>query len=266
MAKIRIIADDLGLNERVNEGILIALKSGWISGASLMPAGDAFFDAVKLIKESPQFDIGVHVVLVEETPLSKKEDITTLVGKNGFLHKDHRVFFIRYVLGLVDINDIEKESRLQIKRCLDSGVTPKFINSHQHLHLLPKVLDVFIKLAKEYDIPYIRIVNEPFGASGGIVRRVQSLVLRSFSHFAYSKIDRNGLKRNDLFVGFLNAGGITSGDINFAKELSYTRPTKIIEVGCHPGFENDELRERYKDWGNYGWERELKVLEESSDK
>ena len=54
---IFIIADDLGLNSAVNEGIFFAFKNGLISGASLMPNGEAFDDAIQRLKYFPGFNV-----------------------------------------------------------------------------------------------------------------------------------------------------------------------------------------------------------------
>jgi predicted glycoside hydrolase/deacetylase ChbG (UPF0249 family) len=261
MGNLRIIADDLGLALCVNEGIILGLKNKWIDGASLMPAGEAFPDAVRLIKELDQPNIGVHIVFVEEKSLGRKKDIPSLIDSDGSFAKGHQKFFFRYMLGLIDLNDIEKEARLQIEKCLEQGIKPSFINSHQHLHLLPRIMDVFIKLAKEYQIPRIRIVMEPiFTIDGGIFRKIKSLVLYLFSRSAHQKIRNNGLETNNFFIGFTQAGDLSLKDIKFAKEVARDYPNKNIELGCHPGFENQQLLNKYRHWGGYHWQKELDVL------
>ena len=152
----------------------------------------------------------------------------------------------------------------QLNKCIQAGIKPSFINSHQHLHLLPGITEIVVKLAKERQIPHIRIVNEPLSVSGGkLLRKLQLLFLNFLSAIAKRKVRKAGLVCNDFFVGFVNAGDLSRKDIELAKELSSKYPNKIIELGCHPGFENDELRKKYKNWGNYNWEEELTLLNES---
>ena len=141
---LRIIADDLGLTKSVNDGIIFLLKKGKISGASLMANGEAFDDAVEKIKIFPDANVGIHFVLVEEKPLVLKS-----------LSKNHKTFFIKYILGQVNLKDIEKELRAQLNKCVQAGIKPSFINSHQHLHLLPAIANIVIKLAKEFNIFYV---------------------------------------------------------------------------------------------------------------
>ena len=247
--RISIIADDLGLNPAVNEGVIYLLKNGFISGASLMANGTAFDDAIRRCLEVKLPNIGVHLVLVEEKPLVLKT-----------LPKNHKIFFAKYILGLIKKSDIEKELEAQINKCVTAGINLKFINSHQHLHLLPGIMDIVISLAKKYGIPYIRIVNEPLGAGENLFRKAQLIFLNFLSRIAKKMIIREGLRCNDFFVGFINAGNLSKKDIKSAKELSDKYPDKIIELGCHPGYENKDLRLKFKHWGNYNWQKELNLL------
>ena len=215
-----------------------------------MANGSAFNDAIQKLKDLPNADIGIHLVLVEEESLSGIK-----------LPKNHKKFFIKYILGLIKLSDIETELRVQLNKCIQAGIKPTFINSHQHLHLLPGITDMVIKLAIEYDISYIRTVNEPIGLSGGkLFRKMQLFFLNFLSAIAKKKIRRAGLESNDYFVGFINAGNLSKEDINKVEKLAEKYPDKIIELGCHPGYEDEKLRKKFKHWGNYNWQKELRLL------
>ncbi|MDO8496896.1 MAG: ChbG/HpnK family deacetylase [bacterium] len=242
---LKIIADDLGLHERTNEGIVDLLKSRKISGASLMANGQAFDDAIKKIVEFKD-NIGIHFVLVDE-----KSILTGARLPNNYNH-----FFIKYFLGLVGLDFIRKELEAQIKKIEEAGIKPSFINSHQHLHLLPAITDIIIKIAKDHDVSYIRVVNEP-NSHGHWFRRVQLAVLSSLSNMARRRIIKAGLRCNDVFIGFLNAGQLSQKDIDLATKLS--DEGKIVELGCHPGYENEELREKYRHW-RYNWQKEHDLI------
>lgn len=259
---IFVVADDLGLDPAVNEGIFFAFKNGLIDGTSLMANGLAFDHAVAGLPEASGLKLGIHLVLVEEKSLLDKEQIPTLVNGEGFFYKNHRLFFIRYILGLIKKDDIKKEVEAQIHKCLEAGIKPEFINSHQHLHLLPGIIDIVISLAKKYEIPYIRIVNESLETRGSLFRKARLCFLRFLSGMAKKKIIRNGLRCNDFFVGFLNAGNLSLNDLASVRKLQKKYPDKTIELGCHPSFEDESLKIKYKHWGGYNWQKELKVLQE----
>ena len=203
---IFIVADDLGLAPVVNEGIFFAFKNRLINGASLMANGEAFDDAVQRIKDAPSSNIGIHLVLVEEKSLTQIKS-----------PKNYKTFFVRYLLCLIKKNEIEKECEAQIRKILGAGIKPQFINSHQHLHLLPGIFDIIISLAKKYGISYIRIVREPLTSRGGLFRKTQLVFLNFLSWMAKNKISRAGLGHNDFFVGFMNAGNLGPDDLVMAK-------------------------------------------------
>jgi len=261
--KLIVVADDLGLDESINDGIFFAFKEGLLDWASLMANGKAFEHAVAGIKATPSLKVGIHLVLVEEKSILLRNEISSLLNREGLLYKSHRIFFIRYILGLIKRNELKKEIEAQIKKVLETGIKPQFINSHQHLHLLPSITNIVVSLAKKYDIPYLRIVNEPLELSGGVLRKIQLCFLKFLSRRAHRKIIVSGLMRNDFFVGFLRAGNLSKSDIDFARRLNRKYPEKIIELGCHPGFENEVLQKTYQHW-NYHWQKEIEVLKTSS--
>ena len=243
---LRIIADDLGLHPSINEGIFFLLKNNHIHGASVMVNGEAFEDAVsKIIEMNLQSQIGIHIVLVEEKSLTGTQ-----------FPKNHKTFFIKYILGLIKKNDIKKEIDAQVKKYISSGIRPQFLNSHQHLHLLPGIMNMVIETAKENGIKYIRLVNEPIHGKGKIFRKIQLLFLKFLSGLAKRKLNKAGLESNDVFVGFISAGNLKESDIQFTKQIR----KGLVELGCHPGFEDENLRKKYKNWGDYNWQNELGTL------
>lgn len=257
---LKIIADDFGLHKSINDGIVFLLKENKIQGASLMPNGEEFDDAVKQSLSNQFSNIGIHLNLVEQK--------SVILGKP--MPKNHRIFFIKYILGLIKFDFIQRELEAQILKVIQVGIKPAFINGNQHLHLLPGIIGIVIKLAQKYQIPYIRIVNETIFIPRSYYRYniifskffrfLQLIFLRFFSKLTKIKIKNAGLECNDFFVGFLDAGDMGRNDIKFAQELVNKYPDKTIELGCHPGYENNDLRIKYKHWGNYNWHKELDIL------
>ena len=68
MRKLVVNADDFGFTRDVNQGIVEAHTNGILTATTLMSDGPAFDDAVRLAKENPTLDIGVHLVLVGQPP------------------------------------------------------------------------------------------------------------------------------------------------------------------------------------------------------
>ena len=249
--KLFIIADDLGLHKSVNDGIIFLLKEKKIDGASLMSNGEAFEDAVGQSRDAQLSSIGVHFNLVEQISLT--------LGKP--MPRNHKIFFIKYVLGLIGKDFIREELKAQIEKIIQAGIKPAFINGNQHLHLLPGIMNIVIGLAVEYGIHYIRMANEPISLEKGrFFRQFQLLFLNFLSKLAKNKIKKAGLECNDYFVGFINAGNLSENDVKQARELAEKHPDKVIELGSHPGYEDENLRKQYEHWGNYNWQKEFNLL------
>jgi predicted glycoside hydrolase/deacetylase ChbG (UPF0249 family) len=83
MKKLIVTADDFGLTEKINQGILEAHRRGIVTSASLMANGSAFDDAVARLKEAPRLGIGAHLNLTEGASLSRPSLVSSLVDRDG---------------------------------------------------------------------------------------------------------------------------------------------------------------------------------------
>jgi hypothetical protein len=74
-------ADDFGLAESINRGIIKGYKDGFITSTSLMCSAPAFKDAVALAQENhPGLGVGIHLTLVGGVaPVLPPEQVPTLV-------------------------------------------------------------------------------------------------------------------------------------------------------------------------------------------
>jgi len=220
-----------------------------------MPVGRAFDQAARLARETPGLDIGIHLTLVEERPLLPAHEIPSLVGPEGrFLSHADR-FVLRYLAGRIALAEVRRELAEQCRRVLDAGLSPSHVDSHQHLHLLPRLLEVVLELCREFGIPTIRLVHEPW-----VVRQVgrtpparigQALILNALSRRAGLR-QRSGV---DGFLGFLCAGRLDEREM--LRLLEHLPNHGTWELGCHPGLPDGETP--YPHWG-YHWENELAAL------
>src|SRR6266852_2036974 len=65
-----VTADDFGIRPEINAGIIEGHKNGIITSAALLVNGIATNDAVQLIEENPNLDVGLHLSMVEGYSLS----------------------------------------------------------------------------------------------------------------------------------------------------------------------------------------------------
>ena len=167
MKKLIINADDFGRHQSINNAIIQGHVSGCITSASIMPGGNAFQDAVDKAIEHPQLGIGIHLTLIGEKPVMNPSEIPTLVDDKGYLLKEYPQFLNRFLRGEINLSEVRAELSAQIDKVVASGVRITHIDSHQHLHVLPGIIDIVLDIAEKHNIKSLRIPNVPLGFTGG---------------------------------------------------------------------------------------------------
>ena len=236
MKRLIVTADDVGLHPGMTRGALAAHDHGIVTAVSVSPNGRAFEEAVELLKDRPRLEVGAHLTLVGERLLSPPEKIPSLLGLDGY-----PAFALRYALGRIRASELETELRAQLEKLLATGLEIVHLNSHQHLHVLPRVLDIVLELAQEHGIPAVRIPNEP----------QVSFTLRGLQIAALNALGRNAQFRT---VGVMVAGHLNPERLRRCLDQVVGR----TELVCHPGLGNAELAAAYS-WG-YEWEEETAAL------
>ena len=127
-------ADDFGLSPEENRIILAAFARGVISSATLMANMPAFAEACQaILAQGLQGRVGLHLNLTHGSPLSAAlHDCPRFCTPAGQLS-------LRLPLGLPRLTARERqavraEMAAQWARCLDHGVLPTHLDSHQHVH------------------------------------------------------------------------------------------------------------------------------------
>lgn len=255
-ARLIVHADDFGLSEAVNLGILDAHLSGVLTSTSVMASGEAFDHAVKLSKDHPSLDVGIHLTLVEERPTLDPKEISSLVGNDGRFHKHATIFARKYLQRRISLDDVRRELDSQIRKVLASGLPISHLDSHQHLHMLPGILKITFDLAGEYDIPWVRFPREALGLHmfkklSGMARVLQMVVLNSFCCLG----ERRFAIRTDHFAGFYYGGALNKD--NLLSLISNLPVSGTCELMCHPGRDDPSTARGH--WA-YRWPDELEAL------
>ena len=87
-----------------------------------MVMGNAFADAVKTAKELPELGVGVHLTVVDGTPILAPKQIPSLIDpKTGRFYADHGAFVKAYAKGKIRMSDVRHEWEAQIEKFLASG-------------------------------------------------------------------------------------------------------------------------------------------------
>ena len=249
MRYLIVTADDLGLTKSINEGISKAYREGVVNSISVIPAGEAFEGALETIKDLSLKEIGAHLSLTETKPILNSSK----------LFKNHNQFFFDLFLKKVDLREVYRELKAQLELLSSSGAKITHINSHEHIHIIPEILNIFITLAKEFNIPAIRYPRNDRPTKPLAINDIyKKAILSYFSGRTKGIFKASGLLYTDSFLGLLDAGKLKE---HLLIEMLNGLGDGVTELVCHPGFLSPEVLEDYR-W-HMGCEEELFALTDS---
>jgi predicted glycoside hydrolase/deacetylase ChbG (UPF0249 family) len=252
-------ADDLGLHVDIDRGIEAAHRDGVVTSASISAVGESFEHAVDVCRRHPRLDVGVHLTLVGERPLTDPAGLGDLVTADGRFVKAHPALVVRALSLRIRRDAVTRELEAQIARVESAGIRPTHVDGHQHVHLLPGVWPVVVELARARGIGWVRMpAFTPLtaGAPGPVGLALRAgLNVQQYARRAGLK----NLRSADATPALGNSGHLTVQKI--LKSLRKIRAGAVVELVTHPGVTTSALRERY-DWG-YDWSGETAALTDS---
>ena len=145
--RIVICADDYGLTPGVSRAIRELIAARRISATSVM-TGSEFWpaEAAALRAVAGDADIGLHVTLTDQAPLGAMPEFApggrfpplSAVFRAGLLHR-------------LPLAEIEAEIERQLEAFVAHyGAPPAHIDGHHHMHQLPGVRDIVVRLATRF--------------------------------------------------------------------------------------------------------------------
>lgn len=219
-------ADDFGMTEGCNKGIIKAMKEGIVTSTSIMMNMPKTDHGIELAYQHGIQAMGVHINISQGPSLLPMEEVSSLVDENGRFSLEVRDGNLNnmseFIIKLSE-REIEKESREQIERFRRFGLKLSHLDTHNSIHMRRKFRYIFIKLANEYGVP-LRKIN--YGKTT-LKRRI------------YEKYIRRDIYRsaNRFTTQFYEEG--VSMDV--LKSVILEAPAGVTEIMCHPGFVDDEL-------------------------
>lgn len=217
--RLSVNSDDFGLSESINRGIVEAFEKGILTDASLMANGPAFHGAMEQALER-NIPIAAHINLLRGSMLTSMEcqETPLRLWKNS-LHKRH-------------MKMIEKEVRVQIEKILAGGLIITQLNSEKHTHFFPPLFRLWLRLAEEYKIPFIRFIRE-FNLKSSI-QGVKANLLSLFSIQNSHLLKQSPIRTTSAFRGILLTGRL---DHNRLLTFLQRLPNGWTELMVHVGYE-----------------------------
>jgi predicted glycoside hydrolase/deacetylase ChbG (UPF0249 family) len=244
-------ADDLGWTEGVNRGILEAFHHGIVTSTSLLANGSAFKGGAEAARSAPGLGVGVHLNLSDGPSIADRETVTTLLNDGGEFAGGPESLLLRRARGGLSLSEVENEWDAQIQKVRDTGIAPTHLDGHKHVHMLPGLFEIALRLAKRHGISAIRVSLEASSLraalsagskqrAGVVIKQgVQARGLKLLARDARELAGRAGISTADYFCGIAQTGELTREGV---EQLVKNLPDGTTELMCHPGYLDSALQ------------------------
>lgn len=228
--RLIVNADDFGLSDHTVKWTIKGFERGVLTSATIMAGMPATDIALDYAKTHPQFSFGIHIYLVDETPISSPKDIPSMIDpKTGKLWQT-RKFIIRNFAGLIKVEDLKHEMRVQFMSIKNAGVPISHIDGHGHNHRLPQSIKALAELKEELRFTKVRRCQD-LSVEGGRLGVLSRLINGPMQN----RLDKAGFKTTDHFL--MNAGH--TNDSHWFSNAISELPEGVTEIGVHPGIDED---------------------------
>jgi chitin disaccharide deacetylase len=235
MPKFLIVtADDFGLHEAVNEAVEQASRAGILTAASLMVGAPAAADAIRRARELPRLRVGLHLVLADGRAVLAPELIPGLADQSGRMNSRMFVNGVRFFASAAVRRQLEAEIRAQFSAFARTGLALDHVNVHKHFHLHPTLLQMLLRIGREYGVSAVRVPDEPlwFAARGGRwTPWIGGALLTPWNALMKRRLRAAGMPHNDSLFGVAASGAM---DEKTLLAILARLPPGITEIYLHP--------------------------------
>ncbi len=246
--RLIINADDFGLTLGINRAIAELHQARALTSATLMATGPAFDDAVAISHAHPFLGVGCHVVLTDGVPVSRPDEIASLLGRDGKTFRPSLPDFAQALFrGIVREDEIERETMAQIDKLQSAGIRITHLDTHKHTHLFPSVTRPLLRAAKRGGIRAVRNpFEQPWSISLGRNNRLRRLQVKLL-HRLHKKFERQPQIRDRSILTTDGTIGVSAtGNLDAAtlREILHALPVDsaaTFELCCHPGYNDADL-------------------------
>lgn len=246
-----INADDYGYFPCISRGIVEAANSGSLTATGILANSPDLQVQLEWLNSVEGLDVGVHLNLTYGQPMT-----TTMTEKlSHWKGRFPSAYSMSWMIlaSKISIQDIRREWSMQIEACRRKKLL--FLNSHEHIHMLPILFPLALELAQEYQIPHVRLTQAEWLIPIGISSLVRNTLIQ-----AMHAIDRTKHKSpTPILLGLSRSGKL---DYSYFETLfPKLKPGESYELICHPGrFDPSEISDT-KLITYHDWEGELALLQ-----
>ncbi len=211
-----INADDYNLTWGVSRGILRAYDEGIVTSTTVMINLPLERRALQELKKRPGLGAGLHLNVTLGGPVSHRSQVATLVKREGIFRRPGD-----YLQKMPSEREVAREYEAQVGLFVKwFGKKPDHLDTHHHLQDFPLFFRALAGVARRWKVP---------------VRRSRIFQLDQYQR------EVKGLKTTDYLFGNLEARFIWRKDSFWG--VVENLPDGTSEIGCHPAYCDQKLRE-----------------------
>ncbi|MEM7215375.1 MAG: ChbG/HpnK family deacetylase [Pseudomonadota bacterium] len=239
MKALTLCADDFGLNDQVNKGIIDLVRARRLNAVSCMVVGDRIEEGAEALlnvlqKIDFEVEIGLHLTFTEYKPISVPLGLTSdeRFGSIGSL-------ILKSHFGMVEQDEVSVEMAHQFDRFNHVfGRPPDFVDGHQHVHLLPILRETLLRSAPENlaNGGWLRSCHQSLA---GIFRTgtdiTRTSIIANLAKPLKRSLAKSQIETNELFLGVNDFSGKGYPEM-MAKWLKTAADFDgCTVIMCHPG-------------------------------
>jgi chitin disaccharide deacetylase len=236
-----VTADDFGLHAAVNEAVEQASRAGVLTAASLMVAAPAAADAIRRARRLPDLRVGLHLMLAEGHPMLAPDLIPGLVDLEGRMNDRMFVNGVRFFVSAALRRQLEAEIHAQFSAFARTGLMLDHVNVHKHFHLHPTLLEMLLRIGREFRVPAVRIPDEPIWfatRSGDWIAGASALLLQPWVALMKRRLRAARMLHNDRLFGIAASGAMDEAKLLL---ILARLPPGITEIYLHPAVQSGPL-------------------------
>jgi hopanoid biosynthesis associated protein HpnK len=199
-----------------------------------MMGAPATADAVARARRLPRLAVGLHVNLVDGSPVLPPDAVPALLDASGAFDANMLRAGLRFFFSPAARRQVETEIRAQFAAFRATGLNLDHVNAHRHMQIHPTIARLIVRVGSEFGMRAMRVPDEPWrllarAAAAG--ERVAPPLYAPWIALLRRRLRRAGLVRNDRLFGLAWTGAMTEERV---LRLVASLPPGTSELYCHP--------------------------------
>jgi predicted glycoside hydrolase/deacetylase ChbG (UPF0249 family) len=235
--------DDVGMCHAANSAVISGMEEGLISSGTIMVPCPWFPEIAAYASSHPNSNFGIHLCHTSEWKFYRWPPVLPAVEVPGLVDPEGRLWrSIQEVYAHATPDEALREGRAQIRKALDAGIDITHLDSHMGtLQYDLRYVEVYLKLAKEFDLP-VRMASQD-----------------TLARFGQPTLRQRFTEAGILFPDYLvheELGGMGPDVADFwMRVLSDLKPG-VTEIYIHAAKPTEELQAITGSWRTRGAEAE----------